>query len=115
MKITLNSNNEIHRKIGLMYGVSSIQTQEAWMFYKIKDEWSYSTPKSITIDLDTAEPDLRMAIGSGIITNRGKIFNILDYGGNNLEYNTKDYQSNNPRDFRLSREWLESQGVEVSE
>ena len=104
-----------------MYGVSSIQTQEAWMFYKIKDEWSYSTPKSITIDLDTAEPDLRLAIGEPISFKAYRPFSNEEVIGAIEEFScvTGHLKINNiecrAKDIQLSREWLESQGVEVSE
>ena len=127
MKITLDSNNEIHRKIGLMYGVYTMEvgfTSER-LFYKHADDFYFIDPtKEITIDLYTAEPDLRLAIGEGMEFEVSHVCEYFDLGYKEKVEQVKmtidlfSYLKEPNENFsgiRLSREWLESQGVEVSE
>jgi hypothetical protein len=121
MKITLNSNNEIHRKIGLMYGINSSKHYDLFVVEKpIMGGVQYRTTykQEITIDLDTAEPDLRLAIGESMEFENydpiEKVWRIVTMSIYML-VEFQEMKSEFTNEVRLSREWLESQNVEVSE
>ena len=128
MKITLNSNNEIHRKIAKLFG-ELVDDQECcfiWYNHRLDSdgEYLYDSYDSIAIDLATAEPDLRLAIGlpmefvvnkwnKGIISkitkdDDGECFYELEDNG----FSQGDFSGG---EIKLSREWLESQDVKVED
>jgi hypothetical protein len=139
MKITLNSNNDIHRKIGLMYrGCKIVEKPKSGIceirklvgvaendFKFILQGWTkagyYGADNSITIDLDTAELDLRLAIGEDMeFESGGRSVGSITHYFTQVNYEDSLCLSNfsgdlGVADIQLSREWLESQGVEVSE
>ena len=143
MKITLDSKYEIHRKIAKLFvgceieakvsgfldsvsydhenSVYVFRTQEMFMGNSMCASWSRYKQYSITIDLDTAEPDLRLAISEAMeFESGGRSVGSITHYFTQVNYEDLLCLSNfmgdlGVTDIQLSREWLESQNVEVSE
>jgi len=142
MKITLNSNNEIHRKIAKLFVGCEFQYLHTGKMILVGEFCDYEEDEkglmnfvaqdidepnclqyldSITIDLDTAEPDLRMAIGEAMeFESGGRNVGSITHYFTQVNYEDSLCLSNfsgdlGVADIQLSREWLESQNIKVED
>ena len=118
MKITLDASIKEHREIGLVLGVMVCPDNEC--FVEWIDGLEYRACNKITIDLDEAKMDLRMAIDTGI-----KLL-YLDYYADDefwsLCYSDekkfklhKELMEGIDHKIKLCPNYLKSVGVEVEE
>jgi hypothetical protein len=125
MKITLNSNNEIHRKIAKLFvGCTDVDGDGLVGYCTCSRKFVFDIgcmEDRVILDLATAEPDLRLAIGEAMeFESGGRNVGSITHYFTQVNYEDSLCLSNfsgdlGVTDIQLSREWLESKNVEVSE